>query len=128
MQIWIRLFAQDPDRLHKEKKYQYRTKQILFRKSTVLIFHFFLAEELETFLDPMFGEHLVQTDRVKQSIVLSQEATIERDLALLAQVVAPGFSVSDPYSFDTDQDPIVLSEEATIERDLALLAQVVHAD
>jgi hypothetical protein len=53
-----------------------------------LIFPFPIAEELETFLDPMFGEHLVQTDRVKQSIVLSQEATIERDLALLAQVGA----------------------------------------
>ena len=43
-------------------------------------------DELETYLDPLFGEHLVQTDRVKQSIVLSQEDRIERDLALLDQV------------------------------------------
>jgi hypothetical protein len=45
-----------------------------------------LVDELETYLDPMLTEHLVQTDRVKQSIVLSQEERIERDLALLDKV------------------------------------------
>jgi Dynactin subunit p22 len=45
-----------------------------------------IAEELEAYLDPLFGEHLAQTDRVKQSIILSQEEKIEKDLALLDQV------------------------------------------
>ncbi len=57
-----------------------------------------MVDELESYLDPMFGEHLVRTDRVKQSIVLSQEARIEQDLALFTQVATiplpvPTFSI-----------------------------------
>jgi len=43
-------------------------------------------EELETYLDPMFAETSSQTDRVKQSIVLSQAGQIQRDYNTLEQI------------------------------------------
>eukprot|EP00088_Acartia_fossae_P053961 TRINITY_DN6165_c0_g1_i7.p1 TRINITY_DN6165_c0_g1~~TRINITY_DN6165_c0_g1_i7.p1 ORF type:complete len:185 (+),score=55.12 TRINITY_DN6165_c0_g1_i7:34-588(+) len=43
-------------------------------------------DELEMYLDPVFGENTSQTDRVKQSIVLSQEAEIQKNLDTLEKI------------------------------------------
>jgi len=43
-------------------------------------------DELEAYLDPMFGEGTGQSDRVKQSIVLSQEDKIREDYSNLQKV------------------------------------------
>ena len=46
----------------------------------------FCLDELEMYLDPVFGETGSQTDRVKQSIVLSQQNQIQQDLDTLERV------------------------------------------
>jgi len=43
-------------------------------------------DELEMYLDPMFAESCSQTDRVKQSIVLSQAGQIEQEYNDLEQI------------------------------------------
>jgi len=43
-------------------------------------------DELEMYLDPVFGETSSQTDRVKQSIVLSQEMEIQNNLDTLEKI------------------------------------------
>jgi len=67
-------------------------------------------DELEMYLDPVFGETGSQTDRVKQSIVLSQQNQIQQDLDTLERIKEMTSELSGEKMSDIDTSTTKLEQ------------------
>ena len=63
-----------------------KLKRNIERFISLVVNSVLILDELEMYLDPSFGETNSQTDRVKQSIVLTQQNQIQQNLDSLEKV------------------------------------------